>query len=194
MSARPLGKETGGERTEGSESPATDQRLSAAAVSALHAEYARDLEAFLLGVLRDRELSLEALQNTFQRVLEAGHTARSESIKGWLFKVAYHEAMLLRRRQATHERALMTYSRSPQQISGDWNAPQFSLVRDEDLCRLRAALQELPPEQRIVVERRIYREQTFAVIAAELKLPLGTVLTRMRLAMEKLQRRLKTTE
>jgi RNA polymerase sigma-70 factor (ECF subfamily) len=164
------------------------------AVSALHAEYARDLEAFLLGVLRDRELALEALQNTFQRVLEAGHTARSESIKGWLFKVAYHEAMLLRRRQATRERALKVYGATPRPDGQEWTAPPVSLVREEDLRRLRAALQELPAEQRAVVERRIYREQTFAMIAADLKLPLGTVLTRMRLAMDKLQRRLRPTE
>jgi RNA polymerase sigma-70 factor (ECF subfamily) len=176
------------------ESPETAERLSVAAVSALHEEFARDLEGFLLGVLRNRELALEALQNTFQRVLEAGHTARSESIKGWLFKVAYHEAMLLRRRQAAQERALKVYGTTPRQETSEWSAPPVSLVRDEDLARLRAALQDLPSEQRTVVERRIYREQTFAAIASELNLPLGTVLTRMRLAMEKLQRRLRSAE
>jgi len=160
-------------------------------VSALHADHARDLQAFLLGVLRDRELAQEALQNTFQRVLEAGHTARSESIKGWLFKVAYHEAILLRRRQATQDRVLKKYGANVPEESSRTHAPAVNLVREEDIQRLRAALRELPPEQRTVVERRIYQEQTFAAIAAELKLPLGTVLTRMRLAMERLQRRLR---
>ena len=102
-----------GEETGGAKSPGSEERLSAAAVSALHVEYSRDLEAFLLGVLRNRELALEALQNTFQRVLEAGHTARSESIKGWLFKVAFHEAMLLRRRQGTQDRVLQKYGTQP---------------------------------------------------------------------------------
>jgi RNA polymerase sigma-70 factor (ECF subfamily) len=41
-----------------------------------------------------------------------------------------------------------------------------------------------------VVEARIQHGQTFAAIAAELGLPLGTVLTRMRLALAKLRRSL----
>ena len=164
-----------------------------AAVSALHAEHARDLQGFLWSVLRDQDLAAEALQNTFQRLLEAGHTARSESIKGWLFKVAFHEAMLLKRRQATHERILKRYQ-TGRETDATSASPPVRLVRNEDIEQLRAALTELPAEQRMVVERRIYQEQTFAVIAAELNLPLGTVLTRMRLAMEKLQRRLKPTE
>jgi RNA polymerase sigma-70 factor (ECF subfamily) len=175
----------------GSGSPEQNERLSAAAVEALHAEYARDLEAFLWGVLRNRELAAEALQNTFQKVLEAGHTARDESVKGWLFKVAYHEGMLLKRKAATQQRVLQKMG--PPAAAED-GAPAADLVRTEDIARLRAALNELPAEQRDVVERRIYREQTFAVIAAELKLPLGTVLTRMRLATEKLQRRLRSPE
>ncbi len=38
-----------------------------------------------------------------------------------------------------------------------------------------------------MVERRIDSDQTFAEIAAELNVPLGTVLTRMRLALAKLK-------
>ena len=44
-----------------------------------------------------------------------------------------------------------------------------------------------------MVEQRIYGEKTFAVIAEELKVPLGTVLTRNRLAMEKLRAALNET-
>lgn len=51
-------------------------------------------------------------------------------------------------------------------------------------------LATLPFEQQQVVEARIQRGQTFAAIAAELGLPLGTVLTRMRLALAKLRRSL----
>ncbi len=38
---------------------------------------------------------------------------------------------------------------------------------------------------------RIFEEKTFAAIARELSAPLGTVLTRMRLALDKLARELK---
>ena len=55
---------------------------------------------------------------------------------------------------------------------------------------LRKALGELPAEQGRVVWARMYEDKTFAQIAEEFGLPLGTVLTRMRLALEKLRRTL----
>ena len=61
-------------------------------------------------------------------------------------------------------------------------------MRREDVAKLKELLAELPPDQRHVVRQRMYEEKTFAVIAQELNVPLGTVLTRMRLAMEKLQK------
>jgi len=143
--------------------------------------------AFLHGVLRDLDHAREALQNTFQRVLESGHTARSESIRGWLFRVAFHEAMALRRKQAGRERTLQRFISSVPPTESH-PLPDVELIRAEDVARLKMALEELSADQRHVVERRIYAEETFAQIAADLKLPLGTVLTRMRLALQKLQK------
>jgi len=54
---------------------------------------------------------------------------------------------------------------------------------------VRQALGELPPRQQQIVHMRIYEEKTFAVIARELGIPLGTALGRMRAAMQKLQQR-----
>jgi RNA polymerase sigma-70 factor (ECF subfamily) len=62
------------------------------------------------------------------------------------------------------------------------------LVGREDVAKLKELLAELPPDQQHVVRQRMYEDKTFAVIAQELNVPLGTVLTRMRLAMEKLQK------
>jgi RNA polymerase sigma-70 factor (ECF subfamily) len=63
-------------------------------------------------------------------------------------------------------------------------------VQGEDVARVRVAIDRLPPEQRRVVEQRIDEGRTFAEIAAESGLPLGTVLTRMRLAHEALRKAL----
>jgi RNA polymerase sigma-70 factor (ECF subfamily) len=51
-------------------------------------------------------------------------------------------------------------------------------------------LEELPAEQRQVVRMRIYEEKTFAIIAKELKIPIGTALGRMRSALQKLKAKL----
>ena len=63
----------------------SETRLSAEAVRELHDRYAADLLAFLTGVLRDVNLAGDAFQATFQRVLESGHTANEQSLKGWLY-------------------------------------------------------------------------------------------------------------
>jgi RNA polymerase sigma-70 factor (ECF subfamily) len=68
------------------------------------------------------------------------------------------------------------------------------LIRRETIAAVRQALGELPGEQRQVVWARMYEDKTFLQIAQESDLPLGTVLTRMRLALEKLRRILRTGE
>jgi len=56
--------------------------------------------------------------------------------------------------------------------------------------RVRSALENLPAEQRQVLDMAYFRGRTQAQIAAELGVPLGTVKTRTLTAMRKLQRML----
>lgn len=164
------------------------ERLSAESVRALYEVHGRDLLTFLIGVLRDQEAAWDVSQITFQRLLEVGHLARSETVRGWLFKVAFHEAMAFRRKQSRGERIQRELAVGKDEGQGDFQSAMQSLVRDEEIARLRSLLQQLPEDQRFVVRQRIQEEKTFAVIADELQVPLGTVLTRMRLAIQKLQK------
>jgi RNA polymerase sigma-70 factor (ECF subfamily) len=106
-----------------------------------------------------------------------------------LFQVAFHEAMAIRRRAGIDERCLR---RRPMTIPDD--SPEGPLVSREDTERVQRALEQLPVEQKLVVNCRIYEELTFQEIADRYKLPLGTVLTRMRLALQKLQKALLETK
>ncbi|MBW3541842.1 MAG: RNA polymerase sigma factor [Planctomycetes bacterium] len=165
-------------------------RLDPAVVASLYFEHADELHGFLIGVLRDRELAAEVLQATFVRAIEAGHTAREETLKGWLFRVAFNEAMLLKRKQKVGDKTLRSVAWMK---PGQNDKPEDHLCHWEDVERVKQALEKLPPEQRQVVRMRIYEDKTFATIAEELGTPLGTVLTRMRLALSKLQNYLETS-
>lgn len=162
-------------------------RLDPVVVAALYAEHADELCRFLTGVLRDAEAAQEVTQATFVTAIERGHTADEACLKGWLFRVGFHEALAYRRRQATGVRVArkMAESEIPQSLPVD-----STLLRAELVHQVRDALHELPEAQQVIVRKRIYDEKTFAVIAQELRIPLGTVLTRMRLALEKLRRTL----
>lgn len=164
------------------------QRLSPERVREIYDLWSGDVRAFLWGLTRSHEQTDDLLQITFSRLVEAGHTAREESLRGWLFRVAYNETMLWRRRTGVQTRGIRKVAAESADNTGTpaWT----SLVRREEVERVQQALQQLPPEQKLVVEQRIYQERTFAQIAEEHGLPLGTVLTRMRLALAKLQQRL----
>ena len=59
---------------------------------------------------------------------------------------------------------------------------------------MRAALLQLTAEQALVVRLSFFEDQPHAQIAAELGLPLGTVKSRIRLALTRLRRLIDGTE
>ena len=169
-----------------SDSPQS-QALDPSVIAALYVEHGEELRRFLLGILRDAQLTSDVLQTTFVKMAQKGHETQEDSRKAWLFRVAYHEAMAIRRREGVGDKVLRRMA---------WHTSRAATAADEPLLRLEAvqsvreALEELPPEQRQVVRMRIYEEKTFATIAKELKIPLGTALGRMRAATIKLRARL----
>ena len=70
-----------------------------ARVVSLYETHGEELRRFVLGVVRDPDLTGDVMQATFSKALELGHTARPETLKGWLFRVAFHEALASRRRR-----------------------------------------------------------------------------------------------
>jgi RNA polymerase sigma-70 factor (ECF subfamily) len=153
-------------------------------VAALYVEHGEELRRFLLGILKDAQLTADVLQATFVKMAQRGHETKEESRKAWLFRVAYHEAMAWRRREGVGERVLR---RAAWHTNGSAGPADEPLLRLEAVELVREALESLPPEQRQVVRMRIYEEKTFATIAQELNIPLGTALGRMRSALTKLR-------
>jgi len=160
-------------------------KLAPTVVAALHADYAEQLRRFLVGLLREPALANDVLQTTFAKAVQVGHTTASESRKAWLFQVAYREAMAVRRREATASRAVRQVAWS---IRSDDDPADLPALRAEAVAAVQSALAGLPDKQRQIVHMRIYEEKTFAVIAEELDIPLGTALARMRTALAKLRK------
>ena len=164
-------------------------------VQALYDEHVAGLERFLLGVLRNEAAAADALQSTFIKLMEKGHLVlQQDSMKSWLFRVAFNEAMLLKRKvtiRRKHAEGVAWKSR--QNAGADKGAdPKLSqavhfVLQQEDVIRVREALAQLPETQRRVVELRIYQGLKFREIAEQLNVPLGTVLARMQASLRKLK-------
>lgn len=162
--------------------------LDPALADRLFREHGPQLRRFLLGIVRDPELAEDVMQATFAKTIESAQGVPDPALKSWLFRVGYHEAITARRRRQSRDaghRRLAERLGSPATVT-----PGDELVRGETVEAVRELLSGLPDEQRRVVRERIYEGKTFAEIAAEQGLPLGTVLTRMRRALEKLRRAL----
>ena len=169
-----------------------ERHLDSSVVAALYVEHGEELRRFLLGILRDAQLTSDVLQATFVKMVERGHETKEASRKAWLFRVAYHEAMAYRRREGVGSKVLRRIAADAPawHTSGAAGSADEPLLRLESVQSVREALKGLPPEQRQVVRMRIYEEKTFATIAKELKIPLGTALGRMRAATIKLRAKL----
>lgn len=159
-------------------------RLTPQIVADLHSKFADELLRFLSGVLRDGVLAQDVCQVAFAKLAERGHEVQVESRKSWLFKVAFHEAMAIRRHETVGKKVAEQWT---------WIAKPFGdsaaepLLKQESVDEVRKAMAELPAEQLQVVRMRMYEDKTFATIAAELNIPLGTALGRMRTALQKLR-------
>ena len=161
--------------------------ISTDAVRSLYEVHAKELLAFLIGVLRNVDDATEVLQTIFRRLLEFNDHGRVETQKGWLFKLALREALVLKRKKVTQNKHLTSYSLSRELLTHP-EASDLNLISTEEVARLKHLMTQLPLEQQHVVYQRIYEEKSFATIAAELKVPIATVLTRMRLATDKLRK------
>jgi RNA polymerase sigma-70 factor, ECF subfamily len=105
----------------------------------------------------------------------------------WLFVIARNRWIDSLRR----ERSTVTYGVEPPEAMDEDAEDGFDVAAGSERDRLvREAMEELPPDQKEVVLRSFFAEQSHPDIAAALGLPLGTVKSRLRLAMAKLRNRL----
>jgi RNA polymerase sigma-70 factor, ECF subfamily len=160
------------------------QKGNAGALTALLTRYERLLFHFLLGILRDHHLAEDVLQETFVRALQRLDGVDPAHLRGWLFTVAYHQAMLCKRKQKNRPaQALVESVDAPTPEPGP-----FELVEmQDDLGRMRRLLDLLPVPQREVICQRVYQGKRFREIAADLNCPLNTTLARMHEGLKRLR-------
>lgn len=146
------------------------------------------LRNFLISKLPQPADADDCLQAVSLAMLQNKTKIPPAARRAWLFRVASNEAALWWRKKKSNDRVLekqASYTTSPQAEP----EPQGIEIR-EAANKVLDALGNLPESSQIIVKMRIQQNKTFQTIADELQLPLGTVLTRMRRAMEKIRREL----
>ena len=159
------------------------------ALAALYDRYGRRVFALAVRMLNDPLGSEEVTQDVFLSVWRRGasYTSKKGKFTTWLFSITHNrtiDELRKRRRDRSRENADIDDHLNIQ--SGDISPADAAVARSE-YAKIRAAMERLPVEQKSVVELSYFKGLTQTEIATKTGQPLGTVKTRMRLALKKLR-------
>lgn len=110
------------------------------------------------------------------------YDASRASVATWIFTIARNRKIDLLRRYARPEPEDLPWGPEEEPDQAD------ILALQEDTERLSEAIRQLPSKQRALIERAYFGDLSHSEIAAETGLPLGTIKSRIRLALERLRR------
>jgi len=156
----------------------------------LFEKHRRGLLAYVVGLISDRGLAEEIVQDCFVSFARSIGKIRPErGASGWLYRTARNRTIdVLRHRKFE---VLPGDEFLKQEHPGDTGTPAETpiraLERKEMRDRLRARLDGLPVRERELLVARFYGGMTFKQAAQALKRPLGTVLWQARRALERLR-------
>jgi RNA polymerase sigma-70 factor (ECF subfamily) len=154
------------------------------ALETLLERYEAPLFQFLVGILHDHHQAEDTLQDTWCRALENFDSVDCDHLRGWLFTVAYHQAILLKRRL---KRQFSPPEGRQEALVDPGPGPLSQAEQREELRHLDSILDSLPAGQREVIHRRIYEGKRFREIAEDLDCPLNTALARMHEGLKRLR-------
>lgn len=127
------------------------------------------------------ELAQEALLSIWRKADQFDRSRASAS--AWIFSIARN----LRIDGLRREQRAMLIDVDPSEEPDSPLTPDTEMLATERDAQVRAALAGLPPEQLRVVQLSFFEARSHPEIANTLKIPLGTVKSRLRLAMKRLQ-------
>lgn len=152
----------------------------------LYDHHASRVYGLTLRILGDPMLAEEATQDTFLKLWSRARQYLTERgpFLPWLLTIARRVA--LDRLRLESRRPALSNSTDPDEI---WQTlPDLDSSTDEARWRsIYFAVQNLHPDQRSVIELAYYQGMSQSEIAEVLGLPLGTVKTRLRAAMQNLR-------
>jgi RNA polymerase sigma-70 factor (ECF subfamily) len=135
-----------------------------------------------------RATAEEVAQEAFLAVWRSGarYDRTRASVRTWLLGVVHNRAIDMLRRTTVHERRRSADDQAAERIEAP-ERTDVEAARREEARSMRALLEDLPGEQRRVVELAYFGGYTHNEISRMLDTPIGTVKGRMRLALEKMR-------
>jgi len=175
------------------------QRMAAgdeSALAALYDEWGERVHTLAFWILRDADEAEDVVEETFWQAWKTAARYEMHRSAGttWLMMIARSRAIdrlrHRRRRSAWLEAPVTSGVLLEEALAQQNERPDLRPEVVERRSILASAIGTLPPEQREALELAYFGGLSHAEIAAQVAQPLGTVKTRIRLAMQKLREQL----
>lgn len=159
----------------------------AASLRLLYDRYGRTAFGLAYRVTGDAASAEEIVQDSFVTVWNRASSfsdSRSTNVRGWLLSIVHNRSIDFRRREIDRGPGKAPIESAEIELATPdaWNEVAASLEAEE----VRAAMSELPVEQRRIIELSFFEGLSHSEIAAQENESLGTVKSRIRLGLKKL--------
>lgn len=157
-----------------------------AAFAALFRHFAPRVKAFLMKSGAGATLAEECAQDVMATLWQKAHLfdPSRASVATWVYTIARNRRIDALRKARRVEPEELDWGPEPEPDQAE------VLEAQQETERLGRALSALPGPQRTLIERAFYGELSHSEIAAETGLPLGTIKSRIRLALDKLRQQM----
>ena len=154
--------------------------------------FAPRLKSYLLRLGADLATAEDVAQEAMVIVWRKAESfdRRQAAASTWIFTIARNKRIDRLRRERRPE----IDPEDPGLVPAEQPAPDQSLQNTQVRQRITFAMQSLPDEQAERVRRAFFNEESHSIIAEESGLPLGTVKSRIRLALARLRHEMREFE
>lgn len=153
------------------------------AFAELFRHFAPRIKAFLMKSGTEATMAEECAQEVMATLWRKAHMfdPSRASVATWIFTIARNRRIDALRKQRRPEPEDLTWGPEAEPDQED------ILTLQQESRKLRRALADLPGPQRELVERAYFGDLSHSEIAAQTGLPLGTIKSRIRLALDRLR-------
>ncbi len=142
-----------------------------AALESLYRRHAGWIAGRLARMTQSRDAVEEALQDSFMAYWKSAASYRGEGDVGaWMWGIARRRLVSLTRKQIADV---------PDEPDDFPLLPDDAVVLKEDVAKVRDLVARLPVEQREVIERVVFGDQSLVDVARAMNVPVGTLKSRL---------------
>lgn len=154
---------------------------------ALYTEFAPRVKAFLIKSGAEPSMAEDCAQDVLTTLWRKAHLfdPSRANVSTWVFTIARNRRIDLLRKERRPEPEDLTWGPEAEPDQAD------ALALQEDCTTLGQAISDLPDAQRDLIQKAYYGELSHSEIAELTGLPLGTIKSRIRLALNRLRQAMK---